>query len=577
MIESVCAEVDRDMLMRHMEELARHTKVAGSPEELESLRYCERVMRDYGFETEIILHDAFISLPEAGARVTLGDLTAEAITHSFSRSAPEGGLRAEVVDVGKGGPDNYEGRDVRGKIVLMDGIANPVVTQRASRAGAVGQIHVSPSEQRHEMCISPVWGSPSDRKLAELPTTVVCTVRESDGVALRARLAEGAEAVLHAQVDTRWRPTPILVAEMASERGGAGEPFVFYTGHHDTWYFGVMDNGGANATMMEVARIAARYRSAWRRGLRVVFWSGHSQGRYSSSAWYADQHWEELAARALVHVNVDSTGGLGNRVVSTTTAAAELRGVAAEALRAQAGQGFENRRMGRAGDQSFWGIGVPAIFANMSTQPAEPEAQPGPPSMFRGGKAGGFGTGWWWHTPDDLLDKIDPDILVRDTRIYMHAVWRLLADPVLPFDYADHGRYLLAELDALQQAADGCFDLSGLRRRAERLLELAEALPEAGEGDAERINSALRRVARAVVPVDYTDCDAFDHDPALPMGPYPGLQPVRELAKLPAGSDAARFLEVRLVRARTRVAVALATACAALEELVEAPEQVAAE
>ena len=36
----------------------------------------------------------------------------------------------------------------------------------------------------------------------------------------------------------------------------------------------------------------------WRRGLRVVFWSGHSQGRYSGSTWYADTHWEELERRA---------------------------------------------------------------------------------------------------------------------------------------------------------------------------------------------------------------------------------------------------------------------------------------
>jgi hypothetical protein len=304
-----------------------------------------------------------------------------------------------------------------------------------------------------------------------------------------------------------------------------------------------------------------------------MFWSGHSQGRYSSSAWYADHHWEELAARALVHVNVDSTGGMGNTEVTATTAAAELRALAAEAIGTQAGQTFGNRRQGRAGDQSFWGIGVPAIFGNMSTQPAEPEPQEGPPSMFRGGRSGGFGTGWWWHTPDDLLDKIDPDILVRDTKIYMHTIWRLLSDPVLPLDYAEHGRYLLAELEALQKIAGARFDLSELSRRAARLVDLASRLPAAKDAaHAARLNAALQRVARALVPVDYTDCDPFDHDPATPMGPYPGLQPLRDLAGMAEGSDAARFLEVRLVRARTRVAVALASACAALEDVVDRKE-----
>ena len=80
---------------------------------------------------------------------------------------------------------------------------------------------------------------------------------------------------------------------------------MLYSGHHDTWYYGTMDNGGANATMMEVARLCALRRRDWKRGLRVVFWSGHSHGRYSSSAWYAETHWEELERRALVHVNVE--------------------------------------------------------------------------------------------------------------------------------------------------------------------------------------------------------------------------------------------------------------------------------
>ena len=168
-----------------------------------------------------------------------------------------------------------------------------------------------------------------------------------------------------------------------------------------------------------------------------MFWSGHSHGRYSSSAWYAETHWEELERRALVHVNVDSTGGKGNTIVADTTASAELRAVAREAISEQGGQEFTNRRMGRAGDQSFWGIGVPSIFGNMSEQPATGEANASA-SVFGGGNRRGAGTGWWWHTPFDTLDKMDEQILVRDTRIYLQVVWRLLTDAVLPFDYAEH-------------------------------------------------------------------------------------------------------------------------------------------
>jgi Zn-dependent M28 family amino/carboxypeptidase len=150
---------------------------------------------------------------------------------------------------------------------------------------------------------------------------------------------------------------------------------VLFSGHHDAWYYGVIDNGGANATMLEVARICAMHRHAWQRGLRIAVWSGHSQGRYSSSAWYADAKWEELERRCIAHVNVDSTGGRGNTEIADTTAASELTGLARDALLTHAGQHFAGRRVGRAGDESFWGIGIPAMFGNMGTQP--PEAGPG--------------------------------------------------------------------------------------------------------------------------------------------------------------------------------------------------------
>ena len=110
------------------------------------------------------------------------------------------------------------------------------------------------------MCISPVWGSPSGETQSDLPTTVVCTVSNADGSALRERLARGEQpkVTLHAEVDTGWRQTPILVAEI--DGPDADGPFILYSGHHDTWYYGVMDNGAANATMLEVARLSARER-----------------------------------------------------------------------------------------------------------------------------------------------------------------------------------------------------------------------------------------------------------------------------------------------------------------------------
>ena len=80
----------------------------------------------------------------------------------------------------------------KGKIVLLENIANPAATLRASQAGAVGQIHISPHEHLHEMCISVGLGQPgrgADRGL--LPKTIVLSLRKDDGDALKARVQAG--------------------------------------------------------------------------------------------------------------------------------------------------------------------------------------------------------------------------------------------------------------------------------------------------------------------------------------------------------------------------------------------------
>lgn len=293
---SLAEAVDAAQLMQHAGEFARWVKLSGTADELRSLDYVQAQLDSYGYRTERILHDAYISLPGA-ARVDVDNATLTAITHSFSQSTPPQGLTAPVVYAGDGEAADLAGKDLRDAILLMEGIASPGQADRASRASAAGQIQISPHEHLHEMCVSPVWGSPSAQTLADLPTTVVCTISQADGAALRDRLADGEQprVTLHAQVDTGWRQTPILVAEL--DGPAPDGPFVMFSGHHDTWHFGVMDNGSANATMLELARLLAGQRAQWRRGLRLCFWSGHSHGRYSGSTWYADQHWEELGRR----------------------------------------------------------------------------------------------------------------------------------------------------------------------------------------------------------------------------------------------------------------------------------------
>lgn len=552
------SQPDRERLMAHIGEFSRRVKLSGTPEELESFRYLQAQMDSYGYRTRLLSHDAFISLPGA-AKVEIEGEEISCITHSMSVSTKPGGVSGELVHVGEGTEAEFAGRQVAGKIVVVDGIATEEVAALASAAGAVGQLHISPNEHLYEMCVSPVWGSPSQHTRDKLPTTVICSIASDDGNRLRQRLARGETVVatLSTEVDTGWRKTPLLVAEL--QPTGEDAPFILFSGHHDTWHFGVMDNGGANATMLEAARLLALRAVDWRRGLRICFWSGHSHGRYSGSAWYADEYFEELDRRCAIHVNVDSTGGEGATVLTNSAVIDELKLLAADVIERIAGQKHAGRRHGRAADQSFWGVGIPSMFGSLSHQP------PGPVKMLTA-------LGWWWHTPHDTADHIDPDNLHRDTAIVLEVLWRLLTSPVLPLDYSIYAAALGNQVAQLQPALAGRVDIAGLSAAIEELSANAKAILEMTEPSAERaarIDAALMRAGRHLVPLNYTSGERFHHDSAVPHPAWPSLEGLRALAALPADSEDIAFYAVHARQVRNRVTHGLREANAALRSALE--------
>ena len=540
-------------LVEYNRQIARWTRLSGSAEERSAAAYAEQQLRAFGYRTHIAAHDAYISLPGPATLAITHPAPREVfcITHSMGRSTGPGGAAADLVDVGKGRREDYERAGARGKIALVDDLATPEQAVLGSQIGAAGIVFVS-GRHAHEMCISPVWGNPAPSTAATLPTIPMVSVHQEDGRALQGLCREGRTAVrFTAEVRTGWTETPIVLADLAPGHAEA-EPgmFVLFSGHLDGWHLGAMDNGSANATTLEVARVLAGRRDAWRRGLRVAMWSGHSHGRYSSSAWYADNHWFDLADHCVAHVNIDSVGSTGaDRFV--TNSMPQTAGLGQWAVREIAGAELTPKRVGRDSDQSFLGIGIPSLFGSLSHQ------------------ADGS-LGWWWHTPHDTLDKIDPERLVRDADVFALAVDRLLTEPVLPLDYAAAAADLRQQLQMLAAEAGPSFDLAPVISAAGRLEELCGRLGQASGGApgtrARAINECYRALGRMLIPATYTIAGRHAHDPALDNEFLPRLAAARRLAALPPDGDEARFLRVDLVRGRNAVLDAVQTSCRTVED-----------
>ena len=544
---SLLRAVSARRMMADVRRLAAWVRLSGSADEAKAFDHVETTLRELGLEVRRYSHPALISLP-GPARLRLpgrGGRWLRAITHSFAVSTPPEGLVGDLVDLGAGEP---AGR-LDGAIALVDGPAGPPRVRQLEAAGAIGAVFVNP-DNLHEMIVSPVWGSPSAESVANLPKLVAVSVRQRDGELLRERIRAGQTATrIEARVDTGWRDTPLLTADLAPGRpstGRSADHFVLFSGHVDSWHRGAMDNGSANALQLEMARLLAARRGRLRRGVRFAFWSGHSHGRYSGSSWYADNHWAELHRNAVLHLNVDSPGGRDADNLADAPTMAETWASAAEAIREVAGQELGRHRISRFGDQSFWGVGLPSLFVSLSSQPTG-------------------GLGWWWHTPADTPDKLDPAHLRRDAQIYALVLWRWLTARTLPLDYREVVAELREELDLLGSSFDVAPALAALDRMsaaAERLASLATRAARSPRL-AGAVDDALVRIGRELTPVLYTRAGPFDQDPALPVGYLPGLQPARAFEQL--DPDACNHVLIGLTRERNRLVHALETAAAIAE------------
>ncbi|WP_139323489.1 Zn-dependent exopeptidase M28 [Roseomonas sp. TAS13] len=174
-----------------------------------------------------------------------------------------------------------------------------------------------------------------------------------------------------------------------------------------------------------------------------------------------------------MHVNVDSTGGIGATSLTGTAVTPEAVSLATDAIAAETGQHYTGKRPSHSADQSFWGVGIPSMFGSLSMHVPGTETF-GPATMRNA-------LGWWWHTPHDLIDKIDESFLMRDTRVFVHVLWRLLTEPTLLLQPLAAIESLLRELRDLAPRLPETVPAAMVTGAAEALL--AQSLPSGQTAD----------------------------------------------------------------------------------------------
>jgi N-acetylated-alpha-linked acidic dipeptidase len=523
----------------------------------------------------VVVHEPelFLSLP-GRASVTADGVRMKAKPMAMSVAAPTG-LDAPLVYV----PSQYArnademftrtvvgaATDLRGRIVVTEGFGMPGKVAHFESLGAVGMIAVNPGHNAHWGICTTVWGTPDLRDLPRKPKLVVVAVNNPDGTRLIELAKQGARVTVHADVEEGWYPSPIPVVTIP----GTEEPdaHVLVHGHYDSWDFGIGDNAVGDATLLELARVLWQHRDRLRRSVRIAWWPGHSTGRYAGSTWFADHYAIDLYENCIAQVNCDSPGCRDATTYQYISWMSETEPFAQRIIKGVTGQDSRGERPHQAGDYSFNNIGISSFFMLLSTMPDDLRAEKGYYAV------GGCGANIAWHTEEDLIDIADRDILVKDIKIYLAAAMGAANATIAPFDFSRTVAELGATLDRYEQAAGTVMRFETAR---DALRTLGETLAEfqrhaaslegraASDPAVRRANRAIRRLARLLVPVNYTRGPEFFHDPAETIPPLPDLAVALDVPK--ADPAMLGFYRTHLVRGQNRLVAALRDASATLRD-----------
>jgi aminopeptidase YwaD len=190
------------------------------------------------------------SLSIAGQPEPLMTLTTNInLMAAYSHSTPAGGLEGELVDVGRGSPQDFEGTDVRGKIVLGDGSPGQLFRTAVQEHGALGVLAYRLSSFNNPEVnrdIAPMSSIPYDAEAESWGLALSLNARN----ALRAALAAGPVRV-RVEVESRIYPSEelTLVAEVRGTKT-AEERFVFSAHVQES---GANDNATGVAALAEIA------------------------------------------------------------------------------------------------------------------------------------------------------------------------------------------------------------------------------------------------------------------------------------------------------------------------------------
>jgi len=244
---------------------------------------------------------------DPGARVRrIGDW--DSVPLSLAQDSLSADVTAELVDIGAGTSDSdYDGKSLRGKLVLTSSQPGAVVERAVGELGAAGIISYAPNQRS-------AWWKEDDRlvrwgHLSSFPQTESFAFMISLGEArkFQQRLERGESIRFHAQVDASHEQGNYRFATAAIRGTDKAGEDIHFTCHLDHPRPGANDNASGCVSILEAARALNRLIQvgALPRPSRTIrfLWPAEIEG----SIMYLTAH--DNIQRIKANIHMDMVGG----------------------------------------------------------------------------------------------------------------------------------------------------------------------------------------------------------------------------------------------------------------------------
>jgi N-acetylated-alpha-linked acidic dipeptidase len=335
-----------------------------------------------------------------------------------------------------------------------------------------------------------------------------------------------ARVKMHLKQDYQFRTLWDVIGRV---RGSdSPDEWVVAGNHRDAWVYGAVDPNSGTAAMLEAVHgVGELLKSGWKPKRTMIFgsWDGEEEGLMGSTEW-AEQHESELAnAPAYFNMDVAVSGpkfgasavpslkqflrdiakGVPSPKGGTLYDAWQKNDQPGASTQSPSEAASENRRLPAAsvkGDVPVGDLGSGSDYSAFQQHlgvPSTDISSTGPYGVYHSV----FDNFAWFKKFGD------PDFAYEQqmARVFGLEVLRMSDADVLPYDYEEYGKEVMAYIDAAGKRAEGklagrALDLHAVTAAAKRFQDAGARILSKQKNpprDAARLNQALRSAERALL------------------------------------------------------------------------------